>query len=156
MSGLQQATDHTRPRPVLQLQGIQHRSFLTMTPQTHTRYRVQKLIRLGEWLEDNADVLVSLVDSVDETHTEMCESEELSKSEDSYLVSKMMSPMLALQKVAMELRSRHNNDKFDVKRGTDVTLYHPYAPAGKRYEVVMPAPTAKLTAVNTKTPGKKS
>ena len=39
-----------------------------MAPQTHTRYRVQKLIRMGEWLERNQDALVLAFEVINEAH----------------------------------------------------------------------------------------
>ena len=35
-----------------------------MAPETHTRYRVQRLIRLGEWLERNEAALTLAADVI--------------------------------------------------------------------------------------------
>ena len=38
----------------------------TMAPETHTRYRVQHLIRRGEFLEDREPAVKLAIDSIDE------------------------------------------------------------------------------------------
>ena len=51
-----------------------------MAPQTQTRYRVQQLIRKGEWLERNWDFLLSLIDSIDESHDQLLELEDMEQA----------------------------------------------------------------------------
>ena len=39
-----------------------------MAPETHTRYRVQRLIRMGEWLERNKDAFMLASEVINEAH----------------------------------------------------------------------------------------
>ena len=110
-----------------------------MAPQTQTRYRVQQLIRKGEWLERNWDFLLSLIDSIDELHDQLLELEDMEQA--AYVGGRMMSPIKALNQLACEMRFRTMLD--DVERGRDVTIKQPYA-AGSKYEVVIKAPVADV------------
>jgi len=110
-----------------------------MAPQTHTRYRVQRLIRKGEWLERNGDALVAFFDILDRYHDELLEVEDMEAT--SYVATEMTPPIKALFHLMLELR--HDSMVRDVVRGTDVTLHHPYACAHKQYEVVIEAPKPK-------------
>lgn len=107
------------------------------TPEAHTRYRVQRLIRMGEWLERNRALLVALYDSIDDAHTESLEME----LEDTLILErlqgKQMEPLEGLGTVIRDLR---NHPHWGVKRGEDVTLYHPNACPKHQYEIVIPAP----------------
>ena len=109
-----------------------------MAPETHTRYRVQKLIRMGEWLERNAPALVTAFDALDAAHDFIGESENC--SDDAFFM--MFNPIRSLQMCMMELRC----DDWGVERGKDVTLYHQFAAEDKKYEVVIEAPKPQLDA----------
>ena len=110
-----------------------------ITPETHTRYRVQKLIRMGEWLERNEAFLISLYDVIDTAHTDALEMELDDTLILECLVNRQLAPLRGLGSVMSELR-REQNKNWGVKRGTDVTLHHPNACADHQYEVVMTAP----------------
>jgi hypothetical protein len=106
-------------------------------PEVHTRYRVQRLIRMGEWLEQNAAILVALFDSIDDSHTRAVSTEGDDTLLLETLVMEMDMPLKALIGVLVDLRRDH----WNVKRGEDVTLYHRWAfDEEKRHEVVIKAP----------------
>ena len=107
------------------------------TPETHTRYRVQRLIRMGEWLERHRSMLVALYDSIDDAHTESLDLELEDTLILEMLQGKQSEPLDALGTVIGDIR--HCPD-WGVKRGEDVTLYHPGACEKHRYQVVIPAP----------------
>ena len=106
-------------------------------PETHTRYRVQRLIRMGEWLEQNRALLIALYDSIDDAHTESLDMQLEDTLILEQLQGKQLAPLEGLGNVLMALRG---NPDWGVKRGTDVTLYHPHACSKHKYEVVIPAP----------------
>lgn len=120
-----------------------------MAPETHTRYRVQKLIRYGEWLEQNADVIYSLMELLDDRHSDAMEALTEDKV-DEYMafeaVYEMTQSLSALRTVLRPLSKnfRYDCKEFEVEMGKDVTLYQPYACKEHRYQVVMKAPTAKV------------
>ena len=89
------------------------------TPETHTRYRVQRLIRMGEWLERHEALLIALYDAIDEAHTESLEMEMEDTLILEYLQGKQMDPLRGLGSVIADLRGQPN---WGVKRGEDVTL----------------------------------
>ena len=109
------------------------------TLESHTRYRVQKLIRMGEWLERNEAALVLAYDVLDDAHDKLCDPDEtLDPNELLDLVGhQQMQALLALRPMMMELRMASD---WDVKRGTDVTIRQPYACSKHKYEVVIEAP----------------
>ena len=109
------------------------------TPETHTCYRVQRLIRMGEWLERNEAALVLAFDVLDDAHDKLCDPDEtLDPNELLDLVGhEQMQALQALRPMMMELRTASD---WDVKRGTDVTIRQPYACSKHRYEVVIEAP----------------
>ena len=109
------------------------------TPETHTRYRVQRLIHMGEWLERNEAALVLAYDVLDEAHDKMIDPDETLNPNDllDIVGHDQMQALLALRPMMMELRTASD---WDVKRGTDVTIRQPYACSKHRYEVVMEAP----------------
>ena len=110
-----------------------------MAPQTHTRYRVQRLIRMGEWLERNAAAIITAYDAIDEAHDILLE-EEIDAEMARYASGKMSAPLASLLRICAELRRDH----WDVRRGQDVTLHHPFAEPHKQYEVVIEAPKPQL------------
>ena len=118
-----------------------------MAPQTHTRYRVQRLIRLGEWLERNMDVLQLAIDSIDEAHDSLLEASGHAPDPICHadvvdtVGTRMFTPMQILNRLRAELG--HGVATRDVQRGKDVTIHHPYAAPGREYEVVMEAPKPK-------------
>jgi len=109
------------------------------TPETHTRYRVQRLIRMGEWLERNEAAIVLAYDVINEAHDKMIDADDT--TEPNLLIDivghDQMQALLTLRPIIMDLRLASD---WDVKRGTDVTLHHPYAAPGKKYDVVIEAP----------------
>ena len=109
-----------------------------MAPQTHTRYRVQRLIRLGEWLERNEAALITAFDAIDEAHDLLIDSDMPDKELTDVVGFKQMAPIQSMSKIFAELR--HDVPTRNVLRGRDVTLHHPYASPGKEYEVVIKAP----------------
>ena len=110
-----------------------------MAPETHTRYRVQRLIRKGEWLDRNADALVAFFDALDTAHDQLLEAEDTDMT--VYAIGQMTAPLKALWHLTLELR--HDSMCRDIQRGTDVTIHHPYAVPGKEWEVVIEAPKPK-------------
>ena len=122
-----------------------------MAPQTHTRYRVQRLIRLGEWLERNEAAFLTAFDAINDAHDAAIDSGEeddpLSPEERlEHLTFQQMQPLLSMQRLVQELR--FNVPTRDVKRGKDVTLHHPFACGEHEYEVVIEAPKPKLEVVD--------
>ena len=112
-----------------------------MAPETHTRYRVQRLIRMGEWLERNRAAIITAFDAIDDAHTMMIDPPEGMTDSDLLDIagSKQLYPLQSLQVISAQLR----HDIWNVKRGTDVTLHHPFALPDKQYEVVIEAPKPK-------------
>ena len=97
---------------------------------------------MGEWLEYNAPILVALFDSIDDSHTRALSTEGDDTVLFETLTMEMMAPLKALINVMCVLR----RDQWNVKRGEDVTLYHPYAfDEEKKHEVVIKAPQSKIT-----------
>jgi len=114
-----------------------------MAPKTHTRYRVQRLIRMGEWLERNAPAIITAFDAIDDAHTDALEDHEPNALTVDIITSRQLQPLKSLMFALAELR----RDEWGVKRGTDVTLHHPFACEGKEYEVVIEAPKPQLPEV---------
>ena len=111
-----------------------------MAPETHTRYRVQRLIRMGEWLERNAPAIITAFDAIDDAHTDAIEDDQPNALTVEIITSRQLQPLKSLMIALAELR----RDEWGVERGTDVTLHHPFACAGKEYEVVIEAPKPQL------------
>ena len=114
-----------------------------MAPKTHIRYRVQRLIRLGEWLKRNEAALTLAADVIDEAHNLLIDSpEDMSTSEIvEHVGYKQLHAVLALNKLMQELRM--NLPTRNVTRGGDVTIHQPFALPGKEWEVVIEAPKPK-------------
>lgn len=110
-----------------------------ITPETHTRYRVQKLIRMGEWLERNEAFLIALYDVIDTAHTDALEMELDDTLILEYLINRQLAPLRGMGSVIADMR-REQEQAWGVKRGTDVTLHHPNACPSHQHEVVMEAP----------------
>ena len=115
------------------------------TPETHTRYRVQRLIRMGEWLERHEALLIALYDSINDAHTEALEMELDDTLILECLIHEQLAPLRGLGTIIADLRDAPN---WGVKRGEDVTLHHPRACEKHRYEVVMPAPKPNMEEPN--------
>ena len=116
-----------------------------MAPQTHTRFRVQRLIRMGEWLERNQAALQLAIEVIDEAHDLLIDgpSDELALSDTIEMAaSKMLNPVEMLKQIQQDLS--FGVPTAGVRRGVDVTLCHPYASEEKRYEVVIAAPKPPL------------
>ena len=111
-----------------------------MAPQTHTRYRVQRLIRLGEWLERNEAALILAADVISEAHDMLVDPPEDMPTSDivEFVGFKQLNAVMALNNMVQELRL--DVPTRDVKRGGDVTLHQPFAAPGKEWEVVIKAP----------------
>ena len=118
-----------------------------MAPQTHTRYRVQRLIRLGEWLERNEAAITLAADVISEAHDTLVDPPEDMPTSDivEQVGFQQMEAVMTLNRAIQDLR--FNVPTRDVKRGKDVTLHHPYAYGEKEYEVVIKAPVANVPAV---------
>jgi len=106
--------------------------------ESHTRYRVQKLIRMGEWLERNEAALVLAFDVLDDAHDKLCDPDETLNPNDllDLVGHEQMQALQALRPMIMDLRWTPD---WGVERNTDVTLHRPYHQKCK-YEVVMEAP----------------
>ena len=78
-----------------------------MAPETHTRYRVQRLIRLGEWLERNQSALITAFDALDEAHDVLIDSDEDTTADQLVELAgwKMVEPIKSMQQMMMELRN---------------------------------------------------
>ena len=117
-----------------------------MAPETHTRYRVQRLIRMGEWLERNEAALQLAIDTVDQAHDLLIDGpdDELALSDVVEMTAfKMLNAVQTLNQIRSDLA--FDVPTKDVRRGRDVTLHHPYASdEAKRYEVVIKAPVPTL------------
>ena len=117
-----------------------------MAPETHTRYRVQRLIRLGEWLERNEAALQLAIDTIDQAHDVLIDGpdDELALSDVVEMTAfKMLNAVQTLNQIRSDLA--FDVPTKDVRRGRDVTLHHPYASdEAKRYEVVIKAPVPAL------------
>jgi len=109
------------------------------TPETHFRARVQRVIRMGEWLQRNEAMLIALYDAIDDAHTDAIDMELDDTIILETLVSKQAAPLRALGTVIRDLR---NSPDWGVESGKDVTLYHPNACPNHRHEVVLKAPKA--------------
>ena len=111
-----------------------------MAPQTHTRYRVQRLIRLGEWLERNEAALTLAADVISEAHDTLVDPPEDMPCSDivEQVGFQQLQAVMTLNKLVQELR--FNVPTRDVSRGKDVTLHHPFAYGSREYEVVIKAP----------------
>ena len=116
-----------------------------MAPETHTRYRVQRLIRMGEWLERNEAALKLAIETIDEAHDTLIDPPDDMPCSDQVEMAgfKMMFPMELLNRLKTELV--YDVPTRDVQMGKDVTLRHPFG--AKEYEVVMKAPVANVPAV---------
>ena len=115
-----------------------------MAPETHTRYRVQRLIRLGEWLERNQSALITAFDAIDAAHDVLVDPDEDMPCSDIVVLAgfKMMEPVKSMNTMMAELRNdvptRH------VKMGEDVTIHNPFALGlNQEMQVVIPKPQPK-------------
>ena len=111
-----------------------------MAPETHSRYRVQRLIRLGEWLERNQDALVLAFEVINEAHDTLVDPPEDMPCSDivEQVGFQQLHAVTTLRTIVNDLR--FDVPTKDVKRGADVTLHHPLAWGDKQYEVVIKAP----------------
>ena len=114
-----------------------------MAPETHTRYRIQRLIRLGEWLERNEAALTLAVDVISEAHDTLIDPPEDMPCSDivEQVGFQQMHAVLSLNKLVQELR--FNVPTRNISRGGDVTIHNPYVFGSKEYQVVMEAPKPK-------------
>ena len=110
-----------------------------MPPETHIRYRAQRLIRMGEWLERNMDALITFYDKVDDEHTQALDCEKDIELLMCHVIA-MTHALNAQGRLMMELR----RNEWNVERGGDVTMVNPFACEEHRETVLIKAPTAKV------------
>ena len=107
----------------------------------NTRTRVQKLIRMGEFLEQYEPALVMAIEQLDDAHDHLMNTEELNHEELAALADKIFvrqyQPMRLLVQIMAKLTSE---DTWVEERGGDVTLFHPFASKEYRHQVVIEAP----------------
>ena len=108
--------------------------------ESYVRYRAQKLIRMGEWLERNEAAIVLAFDVLDEAHDKLCDVDEPSDlSELIDLVGhEQMQALQALRPMMMDLRWTSEWVSDWSADNTDVTLHRPYQKC--KHEVVIEAP----------------
>jgi len=103
------------------------------------RYRVQRLIRMGEWLEANAPILLGLFEGIDNAHTKALNEEQDDTLILEELIDTQMNPLRGMRSLLNPLM-RFNS--WGAKReNVDVTLHHPMACKSHQYEIVIPANT---------------
>lgn len=111
-----------------------------------TRYRVQRLIRMGEWLEANAPILLSLFEAIDDAHTRALHDKHFEQDDTltlEELTMTQMNPLRGMHSLLMPLMRFHD---WGAKReNVDVTLHYPMACKKHQYEVVIPANTDTKT-----------
>ena len=107
--------------------------------QPSTLYRTQRLIRMGEWLERNAPAICLAFEVIDRAHDLTLDPpEDMPCSDIVETVSEQQSTALrALYPILGDLNCYTD---WDVEMGQDVTLHHPRACKGHRYQVVIEAP----------------
>ena len=112
--------------------------------ESSTRYRVQKLIRMGEWLERHEAALVLAFDVLDDAHDKLCNPDEtLSPNDLLDLVGfEQMQALQALRPMMMELRWTHDWVSDWTVGTSNVTLHRPYQKC--KHEVVIEAPKPQV------------
>jgi len=101
-----------------------------------TLYRTQRLIRMGEWLEEHSSTLIALIDGVDDPHTDSLDDTHGDVEERlEILQHRQMAPLSALLRLAGVLRRK----EWPAELGKDVTLHHPHACPKHQYQVVIKA-----------------
>ncbi len=111
--------------------------FLSRQATLARNYRAQRLIRMGEWLEEHGDTLICAFDLLDSAHDMILESD----PDEAYTTlevagAMMTAPIRSQMKALTKLRIGN----WDAKRGEDVTLYQEYAEEGKKYQVLLTSP----------------
>ena len=114
-----------------------------MAPETHVRYRAQRLIRLGEWLERNQDALVLAYEVINEAHDTLIDPPEGMSADEivEQVGFQQLHAVTTLRTLVQDLR--FDVPTRNVKRGEDVTLHHPFAHGDNQYQVVIEAPKPK-------------
>ena len=103
-----------------------------------TLHRTQRLIRMGEWLEEHTSTLIALIDGVDDPHTDSLDDTHGDIQERlEALQFRQMAPLNALLRLAAVLR----RDNWPAELGKDVTLRHAHACPKHQYQVVIKAPS---------------
>ena len=109
-----------------------------------SNYRVQRLIRMGEWLEANKDIIVALFDCIDDAHTEAYNNEADDTLDDTLLLEqiifKQMTPLKGMYQLLCKLR---NEGDWGVVRGEPVTMVHPMACDSHKVQEVLPGVDAE-------------
>ena len=111
--------------------------FLSREATIARNYRAQRLIRMGEWLEEHGDALICAFDLLDSAHDVLLDSDPDEAYTALELAGAMMSAPLRCQ---MQALTKLRVGNWDVKRGEDVTLYQEYAEEGKKYQVLLTSP----------------
>ena len=112
--------------------------------QSHTRYRVQKLIRMGEWLERNEAAIVLAFDVLDDAHDKLCDPDGTLSSNDllDLVGHEQMQALQALRPMMMDLRWTSEWVSNWTVGTSDVTLHRPYQKC--KHEVVIEAPKPQV------------
>ena len=109
-----------------------------------TLYRTQRLIRMGEWLEEHRSVLIALHGAIDDPHTDAIGDLENDRPSKEViletLIDRQMEALVAMGRMLCQLR---RND-WSAELGKDVTLHHPHACPKHKYQVVIKAPAQEL------------
>ena len=100
-----------------------------------SNYRVQRLIRMGEWLEANKDIIVALFDCIDDAHTEAYGNEEDDTLLLEQIIFKQMTPLKGMYQLLSKLRNETN---WGVVRGEPVTMVHPMSSDPGQVQQVLP------------------
>ena len=112
--------------------------------QSHTRYRVQRLIRMGEWLERNEAAIVLAFDVLDDAHDKLCDPDGTLSSNDllDLVGHEQMQALQALRPMMMDLRWTSEWVSNWTVGTSDVTLHRPYQKC--KHEVVIEAPKPQV------------
>ena len=103
--------------------------------QAATNYRVQKLIRMGEWLEENEAILIALFESIDDAHTDAWDKEGDDTITLETLCHKQLAPLRGMQQLLQNLRRPHN---WGVLYGCPVTIKHKMACPDHMEQEILP------------------
>ena len=85
-----------------------------MAPKTHTRYRVQRLIRLGEWLERNEAALTLAADVISEAHDTLIDPpEDMPCTSDVVEITgaQQLQAVMSLNKLVQDLRFERSDSR---------------------------------------------
>ncbi len=103
--------------------------------QAATNYRVQRLIRMGEWLEEHEAILIALFDSIDDAHTDAMESEGDDTIILEGLINKQLAPLRGMMQLLTAIRFRND---WGVVYGAPVTTIHKMACPEHKVQQILP------------------